>query len=154
MSASIDVTGLTKFNDSVRRSISGDLQKVLVKNIQDNGRVILGDIHGHAHTKIQKRAAGSVTLRNSTAGIELAGGQGGGLGATLFDGGEYGGRKSKKVVYATHSPRGKAYIVKRRTTMQFLPSLGKEGYMFWPSVREAMKRLAKEQDALVEKALG
>lgn len=154
MSASIDVTGLAKFNDSVRRSISGDLQKALVKNIQDNAAPIRADMSGHAHTKIQRRAFGSVSFRNKADGIEIEGGTGGGLGATLFPGGEYGGRKSRKVTYATRSPLGTAYVIKRRTTMQFLQWLGHEGYFFWPAIRDAMKRLAKEQDEIVGKALG
>lgn len=154
MTASIDVTGLATFSKSLRRAVTGDLQKALVKNIQDNERPILADMRGHEHTKIQRRALGSVTFHRTTAGLDIAGGQGSGLGATLFDGAEYGGRKSKKVTYATRSRRGKAYVVRRRTTMQFLPHLGREGYFFWPAVRDGMKRLSKEQDALVEKALG
>lgn len=154
MTASIDVTGLAKFSDSIRRAVSGDLQKELVKNIQDAGPKMLAEMHGAAGTRIQKRAVSSVDLQRKSDGIVLEGGTGGGLGATLFDGGEYGGRKRKKVTYATRSPLGKAYIINRRTTMQFLPWLGREGYFFWPTVRDWMKRLAKEQEELVEKALG
>jgi len=154
MTASIDVTGLAKFSDSIRRAVSGDLQKELVISIQKAGPKIVADMHDAASTKIEKRAVSSVTLRQTRDGIDLAGGQGSGLGATLFDGGEYGGRKSKKVTYATRSPLGKAYIVNRRTTMMFKPWLGKTGYWFWPTVRDWMKLLAKDQEAAIEKAMG
>jgi hypothetical protein len=153
VSASIDVTGLTRFNAGLKRSISGDLQKRVVKNIQDNRQPIINEMHSKAHTRIQQRAVGSVDARLTSDGIELAGGAGGGLGGILFDGGEYGGRKSKKVVYATRSPLGRPYIIKRRTTMQFLQWLGREGYFFWPTVRDALKRLTKETEEIVGKTL-
>lgn len=154
MGASIDATGLAAFSRSVRRAVSGELQDELVKSIQDAGPKIVVDMRGAAHTKIQRKAVGSVALARKTDGITIEGGTGGGLGATLFDGAEYGGRKSKKVSYATRSPLGKAYIVRRRTTMQFLPHLGREGWFYWPAVREWIPKLAKAQEQAVEKALG
>jgi hypothetical protein len=154
MSASIDVTGLALFSKSLRRAVSGDLQRELVKSIQDAGPKIVIDMHGAAHTKIQQRAVGTVTMAKTTDGIDISGGRGSSLGAVLFDGGEYGGRKSKKVTYATRSPLGKAYVINRRTTMQFLPHLGKSGYFFWPTIRDWMTKLAKDQEAAVNKAMG
>lgn len=154
MSASIDVTGLAVFSRSLRRAVDGDLQRVLVRSIQEEGPRVLGDMHDAAFTRIQERAVGSVTVQRSRDGIDIAGGRGADLGAVLFDGGEYGGRKSRKVVYVTRSRLGRPYIVRRRTTMQFLPHLGREGYFYWPTIREWLPRLAKAQEALVEKALG
>jgi len=154
VSASIDVTGLAKFSGSLRRAVSGDLQRALVHNIQDAGPLAVREMHGSASTRIQRRAVGSVVLTRKRDGIELEGGRGSDLSAVLFDGGEYGGRKSKKVSYATRSPVGRAYIVRRRTTMQFLPHLGREGYFYWPTIREWLPKVAKAQEAIVEKALG
>lgn len=153
-SASIDVTGLATFSKSLRRAVSGSLQKELVANLHEAGPKIVADMHGAAHTKIQRRAVGTVVVERKPDGITIAGGRGGGLGATLFDGAEFGGRKSKKVAYATRSRSGTPYIVNRRTTMQFLPWLGREGYMFWPSIRLWIPKLAKEQEAAIEKAIG
>jgi hypothetical protein len=153
VTASIDTTGLARFSNSVRRAITGDLQRQMVKSLQDAGPKLLSDMHGSAHTKIQRRAAGTVQITRSTAGIDIAGGRGGSLGAVLFDGGEYGGRKSRKVTYAARSPLGRPYIVNRRTTMQFLPHLGREGYFYWPTVRDALPKLAKAQEALIQRAL-
>lgn len=154
MAASVDVTGLAQFSKSVRRAVTGDLQKQMVKSIQDAAPGLVREMHGAAHTRIQKHAVGSVTARKSSAGIDLAGGQGGGLDAVLFPGGEYGGRKSKKRTYATRSPLGRPYVVNRRTTMQFLPHLGRHGYFFWPTVRDGLKALSKRQEELLSKALG
>lgn len=151
--ASVDVVGLTVFSNSVRRTISGDLQKELVRNIQSDVRTMRGDMARGAHTKIQRHAFDSVSSRRVTDGLEISGGRGAGLDAVLFSGGEYGGRKSKRVVYATRSRLGTPYIVRRRTTMQFLPHLGREGYFFWPAVRDSMKRLTKQQEDIVSKAL-
>lgn len=51
-------------------------------------------------------------------------------------GSEFGGRKSRKVAYATTSRLGKRYVVVRRTTMQFLTHRGQEGYWFFPTIRD------------------
>lgn len=154
MTASIDVTGLATFSKSLRRAVSGSLQKELVASLHDAGPKILSDMRVAASTKIERRAVGSVVMTRKTDGIELEGGAGGGLGATLFPGGEYGGRKSKKVTYATRSPLGKAYVVSRRTTMMFKPWLGREGHWFWPTIRLWIPKLAEEQEAAIEKVLG
>lgn len=151
--ASVDVTGIANFSKSIRRAVSGDLQRTMVKNIQDSAPKLLADIRVSASTRIQKKAVGSVTIAKSSAGIDLSGGRGADLAATLFDGAEYGGRKSKRVTYSTRSPAGTAYIVRRRTTMQFLVHLGRRGYMYWPAVREWLPKLSKDQEALLEKAL-
>lgn len=154
MSASIDVTGLARFNNSLRRAVDGDLQRALVRNIQQSGPDTVRDMRAATFTKIQRRAADSVTAQRSRDGIDIEGGRGTDLAAVLFDGGEYGGRKSRKVTYATRSPAGRAYVVNRRTTMQFLPHLGREGYWYWPTIREWLPKLAKAQEAIVTKALG
>lgn len=154
MTASIDVTGLAQFSDSLRRAVGGDLQRALVRNIQDAGPRTVADMHAAAFTRIQRRAVGSVDVTRSRDGIDIAGGRGGDLAAVLFDGGEYGGRKNRREVYVTRSRLGRPYIVRRRTTMQFLPHLGREGYFYWPTIRDWLPKLAKEQEAIVEKALG
>lgn len=69
------------------------------------------------------------SMRNGQPGISA-----GGPPYTL--GSEFGGDKSRKIGYPTRSPNGTRYIVRRRTTMQFLPHQGREGYWFFPTVRE------------------
>ena len=72
MAASIDVTGLTRFSLNVQRAMAGDLQKALVKNIQDNEQPIRADMSGHAHTKIQKRAYASVAFKHTAVGLDIS----------------------------------------------------------------------------------
>lgn len=123
-------------------------------DLHDSARPILRDMRSEAFTKIQRRAVRSVEAARRPDGIELKGGGGSGLGDTLFAGGEYGGRKARKRPYAARSRRGTPYVVYRRTTMQFLPHLGREGYFYWPTIREWMPRLVKAQQKLVEQAMG
>lgn len=153
MSASIDATGLAGFSKVLGRIRTGGLQKQLVANLQQSGPRIELQVHAAARTGIQRTGAQSVSVTRSTNGIDIRGGGGGGLSAVLFDGAEYGGRKPRKVVYATRSPRGAPYVVRRRTTMQFLPHLGRRGYMFWPTIRKALPALVERQEALVTKTL-
>jgi hypothetical protein len=153
VTASIDTSDIAKALGGVRRVISGSLQDELTKNLHEAGPKTVADMQGSAHTRIQSRAASTIDMTREAQGITLRGGQRGGLSATLFPGGEYGGRKSKKVTYATRSRAGRPYIVRRRTTMQFLPHLGREGYMFWPQIRDWLPKLYKQQQETLEKAV-
>lgn len=154
MSASIDTRGLVELSKTVRKAMGGQMQRDLEKMLQADAPAEVIAIRAGAFTRIQKRAASTVDYSRVPDGIILKGGGGGSLGGVLFDGGEYGGRKSRKVAYATRSPLGTAYLVRRRTTMQFLPHLGTEGYFFWPEIRDWMKRLIKEQERILGKVLG
>jgi hypothetical protein len=155
MTASVDASGLDRLSRNVQRAVSGGLQDELVTSLHEAERPILTDMRGEAHTKIQKQAIRSVDTKRARDGIEIkGGGGGGGLPQVLWAGGEYGGRKRAKVTYATRSPLGRPYIVRRRTTMQFLPSLGRQGYMYWPTVRDWMPKITKAHEEILEKTLG
>ena len=154
MTASIDTSGIAKMSSSLRRTISGSLQKEMTANLHARGPKIVSEMKGSASTPIQRHAASTIDVARDSRGITLSGGGSGGLGGILFNGGEYGGRKSKKVAYATRSPRGNAYVVRRRTTMMFLPHLGTTGYMFWPTYRDWLPRLVKEQEEIIDRAMG
>jgi len=126
------------------------VQEEAVKAIQDQAAPMLAAMHAATNTKIQKHAVNSVDIHKDKLGVALEGGAtGSSLDRVLFPGGEFGGRKSKKVTYATRSPLGKAYIVERRTTMQFLPYLrsptgrGGAGYFFWPTIRTWLPKINK-----------
>jgi hypothetical protein len=153
VSASIDYSSFTVAITRLETA-SQDLQKQLVDNLHREASGLDAHINASAFTKVQRRAASTVRVTKDTMGITVQAGGGGGLGGELFAGGEFGGRKSKKKGYATRSPRGKAYTVVRRTTMQFLPHLGNEGYFFWPTIRAFLPQLYKEQKATVEAVLG
>lgn len=152
MSASVDYSDFTAAIKTVNRAGSR-LQKDLVKNLHQGAPGLEAGIHSAAFTRIQHQAASTVRVNRTADGLGIHGG-GGGLGGALFAGGEFGGRKGKKKAYSTRSPNGKAYVVRRRTTMMFLPHLGTEGYFLWPSVRRFLPKLYQQQKATVETLFG
>lgn len=118
------------------------VQAEAVKTIQHEAGPMMAASRAAAFTPIQRHAAAALDVRRDRLGVEVAAAAAGsGLDRVLYYGGEYGGRKSRKVTYATRSPLGRAYVVRRRTTMQFLPHLGSEGYFFWPTVREWLPKI-------------
>jgi hypothetical protein len=153
MTASIDYRSITaaikRLDDAPKH-----LQKELVDNLHKAAPAIQSDMRGHAFTKIQRRAVSTVSITRDAEGITIKGGGSGGLGGQLFAGGEFGGRKSKKEPYATRSPLGRAYVVRRRTTLQFLPHLGTEGYFYWPTIRDWLPKLFKQQQKTLEDLMG
>jgi hypothetical protein len=146
----------SSFTVAIRRldQAPTELQKELVDNLHKAGPMIEAEMKGAAFTKIQRRAASTITVTPDAEGISIVGGGSGGLGGQLFAGGEFGGRKSKKKAYATRSPNGRAYVISRRVTMQFLPHLGTEGYFYWPTMREWLPKLFKQQQQTLEKVVG
>jgi hypothetical protein len=153
VTASIDYSSFTVTIKRLGTS-SKQLQKELVKTLHDQAPGVEASIKGAAFTSIQRHAASTVNVTKGSQGIVIKGGGGGGLGGILFAGAEFGGRKQKKVYRSTRSPAGKAYVVKRRTTMQFLPHLGQEGYFYWPTVRAWLPKLYQMQKATVERTIG
>jgi hypothetical protein len=152
MTARIDTTS---FDVAIKRltTSSRELQKDLVDNLHREGPRIEAEIKGGAFTRIQSAAASTVQVSGTSDGLSIQGGGGGGLGGIVFAGGEFGGKKSKKVYYPTRSRSGGVYVVKRRTTMQFLPHLGREGYFFWPAVRDWLPKLFKMQQETLAKSV-
>lgn len=148
MTARIDTSDFDAAIKGLSRIMGGSLQKEMTRNLHEAGPRIVADMKGSAFTKIQRRAAKTVSVSNDAKGIALRGG-----GDVLFAGGEFGGRKSKKVSYSTRSRAGRAYVVRRRTTMQFLPHLGREGYFFWPTMRDWLPKLEKIQIKTLEESV-
>lgn len=151
--ARVELLGYT----DVRRKFSTApkaVQKTAVQTIQREADPMLRAARGAAFTPIQRHAARTLLVRKDRLGAEVAAAATGtDLDRALYYGGEYGGRKSRKVTYATRSPAGRAYIVRRRTTMQFLPHLGREGYFLWPTVREWLPRINKAIGEAVREVL-
>lgn len=71
----------------------------------------------------------------------------------LTMGAEYGGRSGVYRSYATRSRKGNPYIVRRRTTMQFLPNLGTRGYAIMPAMRRSMGGIHKRILTAVEESV-
>jgi hypothetical protein len=70
-------------------------------------------------------------------------------------GAEFGsfGKRSKKRAYVTRSRKGNAYVVRRRTKVQFRPHLGRRGYWFWPAVRKDLKGINRRVGELIREAV-
>jgi hypothetical protein len=147
VTARVDSTGIEKMLRGVRRVTSG-LQKQLVRELQSDAPGLAGRMKGAAHTGIQRKAAAGISVSRDSQGVTFTGS------GVLWAGGEYGGGKNQKVTYSTRSRAGRAYAVRRRTTKQFLPHLGTEGYFFWPTYRDALPDLIRKQEQTIDKAMG
>lgn len=151
--ASVELVGFA----DVRRKFSAApkaVQAGAVQTIQHEAAPMLAAARGSAFTPTQRHAANALVVRKDRLGVEVAGAAAGSpLDRALYYGGEYGGRKSRKVTYATRSRLGRAYVVRRRTTMQFLPHLGREGYFLWPTVREWLPKINKAIGEAVREVL-
>ena len=108
---------------------------------------------GSSYGRMGARAAGTLQQHALSDGAAISAGGGGGLGAVLFAGTEYGGQKRRKT-YSSKSPRGKAFIIKqRRTTMMFGPHIA-AGYWFWPTVRSQTKGIVGRCRDVIVKEVG
>jgi hypothetical protein len=138
----IEVTGLRKLLDRFRRlpkRIDTGLADYIVdeelRPMAADMRSAAGGVGRHA-----PRAAQAMSVAETgNAGRLVARGP---SNHTLY-GAEYGGRKRGKRPYATRSRDGNAYIVRRRTTMQFLPNLGQRGYWYWPTARKDLRGIKR-----------
>jgi len=143
VNASVELRGLEQLQRRFRKADTA-LRGELVDAVFDSTRPMLRDMHSSATSRIERRAVSTVGVRRQQQGVELTGGEGHDLGAALFFGGEFGGRVSKKKLVRARVFGGPAVWVKKRTTMQFKPHLGKEGYFFWPTVRQWLPKVHRD----------
>lgn len=78
----------------------------------------------------------NTTVRPTAAGFSVT------SSGVVAKGAEFGGRRGPKRSYVT-SRKGTAYLVRRRTTMQFLPWVGNRGYAIVPSMRRSLRGIRK-----------
>lgn len=151
---SIEVVGMARLLARFRR-IPEAVRTDVVRHIQrDELRPLASDIRSAAGSDRQsRRAASTMHVAASRDGGAIRVGGGGGLGSTVLQGAEYGGQRKPRRPYVTRSPRGTAYVVRRRATMQFRPNLGRRGYWFWPSARRDLKGIRKRIRQVAAKAL-
>lgn len=95
--------------------------------------------HAMAIGGASRIAARSLRIATTQTGMSVTAGGNADLASTVLAGAEYGGRKRPKRAYVTRSPRGRGYVVRRRTTQQFKPHLGSRGYWFWPTARTDLR---------------
>lgn len=140
----ITTTEISTLRDRLSAIRGGALQTAVVNQLHENTRPIEREMDLRAVTRIQNRAMDSVQITAQPKGIELSGGDGGGLGAVLFAGAEFGGRSPRKkrvpgLVFGRPVKASPGTVV-RRTTMMFKPYAA-QGAFFLPTVREAIPDL-------------
>jgi|SRR5215471_4338148 len=102
-------------------------------------------------------AAETIAERDTANGAEIHGGAGSGKGAQVFHGTEFGAQRRRRSTYVMRTAgRGVGVAVTRRTTRQFRPFVGRQGYYFWPAVRQGLRgidtRVAETLTRIVEEA--
>lgn len=149
----VEVEGIDKL-----RALTASLPRQVAEATSDHlhrGEVVplAQDMRARAHRygRIGARAASTLVVTKTAQGATLdAGGTGSELGAVLFGGSEYGGRKRRQT-YARKGRRGgAAHVVTRRTTMMFLPHLGRRGYWFWPAMRTDLRGIIGRTSTVVQ----
>jgi hypothetical protein len=132
------------------------VKRAAVEHLQNDEVIPLAaDMRARAgrYGAIGRRAASTVTVTARGDGAVLEAGGASGLGAILFAGSEYGGRIRKRT-YARRNRGGSgAHPVKRKTTMMFLPHLGRRGYWFWPAMRADLRGLIGRTSAAIDRGL-
>ena len=90
----------------------------------------------------------NTTVRATSAGFTVT------SSGPVAKGAEFGGRRGPKRAYIS-SRKGTRFIVRRRTTMQFLPWVGNRGYAIVPSMRRSLKGIRQRiLDAIFEAVTG
>jgi hypothetical protein len=126
--------------EKVFATLEPNVQRIIVKRMQTEAKGATRKARARSTSfHYAARFAGStVRYGRAAGGGDIKAGGTGGLPQILLFGAEFGGRR-KRHTYASRSKTGRPYIVwQRRTTMQFLPHLGRHGFFFWPGIREQL----------------
>jgi hypothetical protein len=131
----IDVAGLEAAEKDLRGASKAKLTKALgtALHAQVPGSTA-GAAKARAPGRMAARAAGGTKVRNLPDGVEMSAG-----GTEFLLGAEFGGRRAPRRRYVTRSKKGTAYVVNRRTTMQFHPWAGHQGYWFTPAWKASLQ---------------
>jgi hypothetical protein len=158
VSAEIEFAGLEGLFGKLAGVRSGVLQREMVEDLHRSGQTMLREMDGYANTPIQNIAMRSVHVDRVTDGIEISGGGGGGLPATLFPGAEFGGQRGvhnrrRTMVVPVFGSR--PVKIKKRATLMFKPNLGGgEGYFFYRVYNEWEPKLIENAAKTVARVLG
>ena len=155
MGVQLEMTGTDALHRQIRNA-SRRISEATAKHIYEVEIVPLA----RAIQQAGQRRGGPAKLAANTVGTQKLPGGGSvvapardGVGASVFYGSEFGGRRRAKVDYTTKSRRGRSYQISRRTTMQFDEWTGKRGYWFFPTVREVLKGLRGRVGKVAAKAV-
>lgn len=95
------------------------------------------------------RIAGrTVALVSARDGVAVRAG-----GTPVLFGAEFGSKRVRRKAYVTRSRARTPYVVRRRTTRQFRPFLGRRGYWFWPTVRSDLKGINARVGRVIAEAV-
>lgn len=128
---SLYIEGLDETLRTFRR-LPPELNKAADQEVRAIARLVADDTVAAATTKAERKVAG--TIKSQKASVSLGGGGRRRAAGNMALGTEFGGRK-------------------RKTTQQFRPHRGKDGYFFWPTIRADADRIKRMWDDLVDKLL-
>lgn len=137
--------------------LAANMPEAVVSHLQeDEARPLMMSMRSRAgrYGRMGRRAAATLQYTHLHNGGSIRGGGGGGLGAVLFAGTEYGGRK-RRLTYGRRNRSGSgSHSVTRRTTMMFLPHTGSRGYWFWPSIRQETQGIVGRVEDVIVREVG
>jgi hypothetical protein len=145
MSASVAILGLDELTGRVK-TWPVEIDRAVHEQVLVETRPLVSHMKGRAGA-----VGGSARL--AARGLRIASTQDGvsvvADGSDVLMGAEFGSKVRKKVAYVTRSRKGRGYIAKRRTKLQFKPFLGTRGYWFWPTVRTDLKGINARVGAII-----
>jgi hypothetical protein len=148
MPATIEILGLDPLTNRVKtwpREIDNAVHAQILVEV----RPLMSTMRGLASgVGVARHAARNLRVASTTDGVAVAAG-----GDPTIFGAEFGSHRKRRKAYATRSRKGNGYLVRRRTTMQFKPHLGKRGYWFWPAVRTDLAGINRRVFELLGKAV-
>lgn len=146
----IDVVGLNAAIAGLAKADKSSLDHALGEALhQQVPFSTAGAAKGRAPGRMAARAAAGTTVRHTPAGAEMRAG-----GTEYLLGAEFGGQRGGKRRYVTRSRAGRAYAVARRTTMQFHPWAGHNGYWFTPAWKASLQGVRQNLLDALSKEVG
>jgi hypothetical protein len=147
------------FDKAIRKLSGVDKRlaaEVKQKAIQAEARALAGKARAAAGLRIQRLAATTVRTETTASGADIHGGGGSGPAGAVFKGAEFGARGVRRTSYVRRANRGRGRpgVVRRRTTRQFPPYLGRHGYFYWPTLRAGIKGIQRRIQQAIERELG
>jgi len=130
MPATIEIYGIDPLTQRVK-TWPQQIDNAVHDQILVEVRPLLGTMRGMASpVGVMRGASRHLRVVSTVDGVSVTA-----EGLPYIHGAEFGSDRRRRTAYVTRSRKGNGYLVRRRTTRQFKPHLGKHGYWFWPAVR-------------------
>lgn len=150
MPATIEILGIDPLTNRVKtwpREISNAVhEQILIET-----RPLMSTMRGLASSigGVQRSASRHLHIVSTADGVSVTA-----EGLPYIHGAEFGSHRKRRLDYVTRSRKGNGYLVRRRTTRQFKPHLGKRGYWFWPAVRTDLAGINRRVFKLLSDVVG